>query len=391
MDSKTWIEKNEKYVMNTYGRFDVVLESGKGCIAKDVNGKEYIDVSSGVGVNALGYCDTDYVEKVVEQLKKLQHTSNYYYNKPSTELAEKLISLSDMSKVFFGNSGAEANECAIKLARKYSFDKYGKGRDEIVSLKNSFHGRTITTLSATGQDVFHNYFFPFTPNFNYGNPNDISDMKKVITENTCGVMVECIQGEGGVNILQKEFLQELEKYCNDKDIVFIIDEVQTGIGRTGTLFAFEQFGLKPDVVTLAKGLGGGLPIGVCMCNQKLDKVMGLGVHGSTFGGNPVVCAGALCVLEKVAKKEFLDEVKEKGGYFADKIREIPGVSSVKNMGLMIGIELEADNAKEIAKKCVSNGLFIITAKNLLRMLPPLVITKDEMDKAVEILKNSILN
>lgn len=386
-------EKDRQYIMHTYGRYDVALKSGKGAVAYDDNGKKYIDVSSGIGVNSLGYCEDGWVKTVSKQAATIQHMSNYFYCEQASNLAEKLCTLTGMSKVCFGNSGAEANECAIKIARKYSFDKYGgdlKGvRNEIITLKNSFHGRTVTTLSATGQDVFHNYFFPFTEGFTYVEANDIQALKNAVNEDTCAVMFELIQGEGGVNILDKTYVKELVDYCNAHDILVIIDEVQTGVGRTGKLFAFENFGIKPDIITVAKGLGGGLPIGVCMCGDKLKDVMSPSTHGTTFGANPVVCAGANYVIDKVADKDFLNEVEKKGMYFEEKLLAVEGVKSVRHMGLMIGIELKKGDAHDIAVKCVENGLLIITAKSLLRMLPPLVITYEEIDEAVAILDKTL--
>ncbi|WP_367269855.1 aspartate aminotransferase family protein [uncultured Ruminococcus sp.] len=386
MDTK---EKDLKYIMHTYGRYDVALKSGKGAVAYDENGKKYIDVSSGIGVNSLGYCNDGWVDAVTKQAGTIQHMSNYFYSEQASNLAEKLCTLTGMSKVCFGNSGAEANECAIKIARKYSFDKYGEGRNGIITLKNSFHGRTVTTLSATGQDVFHNYFFPFTEGFSYVEAGDINALKNAVNKNTCAVMLELIQGEGGVNILDKDYVQLLVKFCNENDILVIVDEVQTGVGRTGKLFAFENYEILPDLVTVAKGLGGGLPIGLCMCGEKLKDVMSPSTHGTTFGANPVVCAGANYVLDTITADGFLDEVNKKGVYIEEKVSKFENVKNVRRMGLMIGIELESGNAHDIAVKCVENGLLIITAKDLLRMLPPLVITYDEIDEALKILENTL--
>ena len=382
-------EKDLKYIMHTYGRYDVALKSGKGAVAYDENGKKYIDVSSGIGVNSLGYCNDGWVEAVTKQAGTIQHMSNYFYSEQASNLAEKLCNLTGLSKVCFGNSGAEANECAIKIARKYSFDKYGEGRNEIITLKNSFHGRTVTTLSATGQDVFHNYFFPFTEGFSYVEADDMNALKNAVNKNTCAIMLELIQGEGGVNILDKDYVQSLVKFCNENDILVIVDEVQTGIGRTGKLFAFENYEILPDLVTVAKGLGGGLPIGLCMCGEKLKDVMSPSTHGTTFGANPVVCAGANYVLDTITADGFLDEVNKKGAYIEEKVLKFENVKNVRRMGLMIGIELESGNAHEIAVKCVENGLLIITAKDLLRMLPPLVITYDEINEALKILENTL--
>lgn len=382
-------EKDLKYIMHTYGRYDVALKSGKGAVAYDEDGKKYIDVSSGIGVNSLGYCNDGWVNAVSKQAGTLQHMSNYFYCKQASDLAEKLCTLTDMSKVCFGNSGAEANECAIKIARKYSFDKYGNDRNRIVTLNNSFHGRTVTTLSATGQDVFHNYFFPFTQGFDYVEANDLEQLKNSVTDKTCAVLLEVIQGEGGVNILDKDYVRQLVKFCNENDVLVIVDEVQTGIGRTGKLFAYENYDIKPDLVTMAKGLGGGLPIGVCMCGEKLKDVMSPSTHGTTFGANPVVCAGANYVIDTVANKDFLSDVNKKGEHLESRLRAVDGVKNVRRMGLMVGIELENADAHQIAAKCVENGLLIITAKDLLRMLPPLVITVDELDEAVDILEKTL--
>lgn len=381
-------EKDLKYIMHTYGRYDVALAKGKGAVVYDEDGKRYIDVASGIGVNSLGFCDDGWVKAVTEQASTIQHMSNYFYCEQASNLAERLCTLTGLSKVCFGNSGAEANECAIKIARKYSFDKYGEGRNEIITLKNSFHGRTVTTLAATGQDVFHNYFFPFTEGFKYVEAGDMDALKNAVSDKTCAVMFEVIQGEGGVNILDKAYVQELVSYCQSRDILVIIDEVQTGVGRTGKLFAHQNYEVLPDLMTVAKGIGGGLPIGLCMCGEKLKDVMSPSTHGTTFGANPVVCAGANYVLDRVTTDGFLDEVEQKGAYLEEKLLSLDSVKSVRRMGLMVGIEIE-ENAHDIAVKCVENGLIIITAKNLLRMLPPLVITNEEIDEAVQILNKTL--
>lgn len=378
-----------QYLMHTYGRFNVALVKGKGAKAWDESGKEYIDFTSGIGVNCLGYSDDGWVKAVSDQAAALQHISNLYYSPLQTELAKKLCKATGFSKVFFANSGAEANECAIKLARKYSFEKYGKERTEIVTLENSFHGRTVTTLAATGQEVFHNYFFPFTEGFTFAKANDMNSVKEKVNEKTCAVMVELIQGEGGVNPLDKEFVQQLADYCKKNDLLLIIDEVQTGVGRTGTLYCYEQFGIKPDIVSSAKGIGGGLPMGACLCSEALANVMTPGTHGTTYGGNPIACAGALEVLSRVNTPEFLKSVQEKGQYIKEKLSAMDGVSQVRGMGMMIGVVLEKDNAKEVAAKCVENGLLVLTAKTLIRFLPPLNITEDEINKGLEIFKKCL--
>lgn len=376
----------QQYMMHTYGRFETAIVSGKGAIAKDVNGKEYIDFTSGIGVNCLGYCDEGWTKAVSEQAATIQHISNLYYSPLQTEVSKKLCELTGFNKVFLCNSGAEANECAIKIARKYSFDKYGNGRQKIVTLVNSFHGRTVTTLAATGQDVFHNFFFPFTEGFEYAQANDVENLKTHISDEVCAVFIELVQGEGGVMPLTKEFVSEIEKICTEKDILLLIDEVQTGVSRTGKLYCYEHYGIKPDIITSAKGLGGGVPIGACLCNEKLSEVMSAGTHGTTFGGNPIACAAAKEVLSRVTTPEFLEEVNKKGDYIREKLKDIGNVKEVRGMGMMIGIVTEKDNAKEIAQKCVANGLLILTAKNLLRLLPPLTITYDEIDKGLEVLK-----
>ena len=374
----------QQYMMHTYGRFQTALVSGKGAVAKGVDGKEYIDFTSGIGVNSLGYCDDGWV--ISDQAAAIQHISNLYYSPLQTEVAKKLCELTGFDKVFLCNSGAEANECAIKTARKYSFDKYGQGRQKIITLVNSFHGRTVTTLAATGQDVFHNYFFPFTDGFEFAAANDIDDLKAHIKDDVCAVFVELIQGEGGVMPLDKSYVEAIQTICNEKDILFMVDEVQTGISRTGDFYCYQGYGVKPDVVTSAKGLGGGLPIGACLCSEKLADVMSAGTHGTTFGGNPIACAAAKEVLSRVTTPEFLAEVRAKGEYIRAELEKIGNVKEVRGRGMMIGIVTEKDNAKAVAAQCVENGLLILTAKDLLRLLPPLTITYDEINKGLGILK-----
>ncbi|MDO4943600.1 MAG: aspartate aminotransferase family protein [Ruminococcus sp.] len=385
------IEQFNEHVMGTYGRYDLVLDSGENRTAVSEDGKEYIDFGSGIGTNSLGFCDEDWVKAICEQAHKIQHTSNYYYTKVQADFAKKLCETTGYSKMFFGNSGAEANECAIKLARKYSFDKYGKeaGRNIIITLVNSFHGRTMATLSATGQEVFHNYFFPFLPGFANVKANDIDDLKAKLSEydgKVCAVMFEFIQGEGGVCPLTQEFVDAIFEECEKRDILTIGDEVQTGVGRTGKLLAGENFGKRPNITTLAKGLAGGVPIGVCLADEKCDKVLTAGTHGSTFGGNPISCAGGIAVLDKVTKPEFLDEVNKKADYFKSKLLEIPEIEGVDGMGLMVGARLKTKTSAEVCKACLENGLLILTAKAKLRFLPPLNISYDEIDKGMEILK-----
>ncbi len=375
----------EQYMMHTYGRFQTALVSGKGATAQDAEGREYIDFTSGIGVNCLGYSDEGWVKAVSQQAAAIQHISNLYYSPVQTAVAGKLCKLTGMDKVFLCNSGAEANECAIKIARKYSFDRYGKGRQKILTLMNSFHGRTVTTLAATGQDVFHNYFFPFTEGFDYVQANNISDLEQKLGEDVCAVFMELIQGEGGVMPLSQEFVDAAARLCREKDILLMIDEVQTGISRTGTVFCYEQYGIQPDVVTSAKGLGGGLPIGACICQEKLSEVLTAGTHGTTFGGNPVACAGAREVLDRVTTEEFLEEVRHKGAYIREKLSAMANVSEIRGKGMMIGIVTCQDNAKAVAAACVEKGLLILTAKNLLRLLPPLNISYEEIDKGLAIL------
>ena len=385
------IEKFNEHVMASYGRFDLVLDKGEGRTAEDENGKTYIDFGSGIGTNSLGYCNDKWVEAVCAQAHAVQHTSNYYYTKVQADFAAKLCESTGYDKMFFGNSGAEANECAIKIARKYSFDKYGKDaeRNIIVTLVNSFHGRTMATLSATGQDVFHNYFFPFVPGFVNAKANDIEDLKRVLTENEgkiCAVMFEFVQGEGGVVSLEKDYVEAIFEECAKNDILTIADEVQTGVGRTGALLTSQLFGVKPDITTLAKGLAGGIPIGACLANEKTSGVLTKGTHGSTFGGNPIACAGGLAVLDTVLSEGFLDDVCQKGYYFYQKLMAFDEVENVTGTGLMIGITLKTKKSADVCKACLDNGLLTLTAKEKLRLLPPLNITYEEIDKGLAILE-----
>ncbi|MGN0638756.1 MAG: aspartate aminotransferase family protein [Huintestinicola sp.] len=381
------IEKFNEHVMQTYGRLPIVLEKGKGREAVDENGKEYIDFGSGIGTNSLGYCDEKWADAVCAQVRSIQHTSNYFYTKVQADFAERLCAVTGYKNVFFGNSGAEANECAIKLARKYSFDKYGKGRHTIVTLVNSFHGRTIATLSATGQEVFHNYFFPFVEGFVNVPANDIEALRKLISEDKtiCAVMFEFVQGEGGVNPLDKAFVEEIFRLCGENDILTVADEVQTGVGRTGTFLASEQYGIKPDITSLAKGIAGGVPMGACLASEKCADVLVKGTHGSTFGGNPIACAGANAVLDRVTENGFLEDVMKKSEYFKKKLAEIPEVEGVDGLGLMLGVRLKTKKAGDILTAAAEKGLLILTAKEKLRFLPPLTITYEEIDKGMEIL------
>lgn len=371
--------------MHSYGRYDLVLDGGEDVTSVDEDGKKYIDFGSGIGVNSLGYCNDEWVEAVCAQAKKLQHTSNYYYTKIQADFAKALCETAGYTNMFFGNSGAESNECAIKIARKYSFDKYGKGRHNIITLKNSFHGRTLATISATGQDVFHNYFFPFVEGFINVEANNIADLREKLDDTVCAVMFEYIQGEGGVLPLEQEFVDEIFKLCAEKDVLTIADEVQTGVGRTGKFICGDYFGHKADLTTLAKGLAGGVPIGVCLSGDKCANVLTPGTHASTFGGNPIVCAGGLAVLKTVNSEGFLDEVVKKGEYFRNKLKELPEVTALSGKGLMIGIELKTKDAHDVAAEALKKGLLVLTAKHKLRLLPPLTISYEEIDAGMEIL------
>jgi acetylornithine/N-succinyldiaminopimelate aminotransferase len=376
---------DQAHIMHTYGRNDVCIVRGKGSRCVDITGKEYIDFTTGIGVNSLGFCDESWVRAVSEQAGTLQHISNLYYTLPDVQLAETLCARTGYARVFLGNSGAEANEGAIKVARKYSFDRYGEKRCNIVTLQNSFHGRTVTTLAATGQEVFHNYFFPFTGGFIYAEANNMEALKAACDESVCAVMLEFIQGEGGVLPLDPEYVRELAAFCKERDILVIADEVQTGIGRTGTLLASEQFGFRPDITTLAKGLGGGLPIGAVLVNDRLAEVMGPSSHGSTFGGNPVVCAGANVVLNRL-NDAFLAEVRRKGTLIRAELSGCSEVASVTGLGMMAGIELKNKTSKEVLQDCQEAGLLVLTAKSKVRLLPPLNIPDKDLKKGLEILK-----
>ncbi len=374
-------------IMQTYGRFDVVLERGEGSRLYSPEGREYIDFTSGIGVNCLGYGNESWAKAIYDQALKLQHTSNLYYTEPGVELAKELTERSGMSVVFYANSGAESNEGAIKLARKYSFDKYGEGRSKIVTLYRSFHGRTITTLAATGQDSFHNYFFPFTEGFLHAEANNIDSLKEA-ADGACAVMLELVQGEGGVLPLDKDYVKEVAAFCQENDLLLLTDEVQTGIGRTGTLFAFQQYGIMPDVVTFAKGIAGGLPMGGILVNEKCAGVLSPGTHATTFGGNLIAAAAALEVMRQLTP-ELLGAVAEKGAYIRDAIKSwnCPAVKEVRGLGLMLGVSVAGVKPVDLVNKCIDNGLLMLTAgSDALRMLPPLTITYEELDKGLAILK-----
>ncbi len=380
-------KESAKAFMPTYARFDFAPIRGEGACLYDEKGRKFIDFTSGIGVNALGYGHPAWVKAVSEQAASFQHISNLYYSESQTRLAKKLTEASGFAGVFLSNSGAEANECAIKLARKYSYDKYGQGRGTIVTLENSFHGRTLSTLKATGQADFHKYFHPFPEGYAYTQVNDIGALKEALTGDVCALVLELIQGEGGVLPLDSSFVKAARELSEERDILLIFDEVQTGIGRTGKLFAFEHLGVRPDILTSAKGLGNGLPLGACLCVEKLKNVFGPGDHGSTFGGNPVACAGACVVLDSLTA-EFLADVLSKGRLLAKMLTDLPAVEELRGMGLMLGIKLKGIEAKKLAVACVEEGLLVLTAKEYLRLLPPLTISVEEIEEGMERLKKA---
>lgn len=378
-------EKDSQFVANTYARFPVAIASGKGSLVYDIDGKEYIDMATGIAVNTFGIADSEWIKSVTDQLNKIQHSSNLYYTSPCVELAEILCNRTGLKKAFFSNSGAEANECAIKVARKYAADKKGSEYNTIITLKNSFHGRTITTLSATGQEVFHNDFLPLTEGFVYCNAGDIDQLNNLIKNNkVCAIMFELVQGEGGVVPLQKSFVDAIFKIAKENDILTIADEVQTGNGRTGELYAFMKYGVLPDIVSTAKGIGNGLPLGATMLGEKVKDVLIPSSHGSTFGGNPVVCAGALNVISRI-DQELLKEVDQKSEYIVNSLSGANGVKSVSGLGLMLGIETEKDSG-EVINYCRENGVLVIKAKSKVRLLPALNIPFSLLEKAVDVIK-----
>ncbi|MBR2714751.1 MAG: aspartate aminotransferase family protein [Ruminococcus sp.] len=377
---------DKEYVLNTYNRFDLLLTKGKGSLVYDENGKEYIDMTTGIGVTAFGIADDEWVEAVSSQLTTLQHVSNLYYTSPCALLAKAICEKTDMSKVFFSNSGAEANECAIKIARKYTSDK-GSDRYNILTLNDSFHGRTLATLSATGQEHYHELFNPLPGGFVHAKANDIDDvLSKAKEHDVCAIMIECVQGEGGVIKLDEEFVKAVYEYANANDILLIVDEVQTGNGRSGKLYSYMNYGIKPDVFTTAKGLGGGLPIGACVVGEKAQNTLGFGDHGSTYGGNPIACAGALSVINRIDDK-LLEEVRAKSEYIFENLSNANGVESLSGMGLMIGIKLKK-NVSDVIKECMENGVLCLSAKDKLRLLPALNIDFELLKKAVDIIKSA---
>lgn len=388
MTSKDIMALTDQYIMHTYGRFPVAIDHGEGATLYDPEGNAYIDFTSGIGVTDLGYGNAAWADAIAAQAKKLGHVSNLFYTEPAARLAEILCKRTGESCVFFANGGGEANEGMIKLARKYSFDKYGKDRATIITLNNSFHGRTITTLMATGQEVFHNYFFPFTEGFRYADANDLDSLEDAAGSDVCAVMMELVQGEGGVLPLDKEYVQAVAKLCAERDWLLLVDEVQTGVGRTGSLFAFQQYGVLPDVVSFAKGIAGGLPMSGILASEKCRNVLGPGMHATTFGANPV-CAAAGLVVQETLSDDFLQEVTAKGEYLRGAIEalDLPCFGKTRGLGLMIGIEVkEGYTNKEIAGKLIENGLLVLTAGLGMRLLPPLVISKEEMDQGVAIMK-----
>lgn len=377
----------KEYMMSTYAPLPINIVKGEDCSLFDANNKKYIDFTSGIGVNSVGYNNELWKAAIISQLNSFQHLSNIFASGTTVELAKKITELSGMSKVFFSNSGAEANEGAIKLAKKYSTMKYGNHRNKILSLTKSFHGRTLATLKATGQEKFHNYFFPFIDGFDYVEANNIDSLKEKLTDDVCAIMMEAVQGEGGVNPLNKDFVLETLKLAKEKDIVIIFDEVQCGIGRTGNLFGFNEFNVEADIVTLAKGLGGGLPIGAVLCNEKLSEVFVPGDHGSTYGGNPVVCAGALAVLDQICNEDMYAKIKNNEVVLRDMISKanLPNVKEIRGLGLMIGIEIDGDSSS-VQKEALNKGLLILTAgKNVVRLLPPLVISDSDFKDGINIL------
>ena len=379
---------DKAYVANTYNRFPLQLVSGKGSVLKDEQGKEYIDLGTGIAVNTFGVADEIWQQAVAAQMSKLQHTSNLYYTEPCAVLSKMLCDRTGFKKVFFSNSGAEANECAIKVARKYASDKKGKDYFTIITLENSFHGRTLTTLAATGQEHYHELFTPLTPGFIHTPANDFDALSKLVSENkVAGIMLECVQGEGGVIALDADFVKKTAALAKEKDIVLIIDEVQTGNGRTGELYAYMNYGITPDVVSTAKGIGGGLPIGAALLGEKVESVLGFGDHGSTFGGNPVCAAGAVSVIERIDDK-LLAEVREKSKYIFEELGNASGVEYISGMGLMIGIKTKKP-AASVLSYCMEHGILCLTAKDKLRLLPALNMPMNILKEAIEVIKNAV--
>ena len=382
-------ELDQTYVANTYGRFDLTLAEGKGSLITDDAGNTYIDLGTGIAVNIFGVADEIWQQAVTEQMARLPHACNLYYTSPQAELAKLLCEKTGMKKVFFGNSGAEANECAIKVARKYAYDTKGDESPVIVTLVGSFHGRTVTTLSATGQEGFHKYFGPFTPGFVHVEPDDFSVMAAALENpKVCAVMLEMVQGEGGIRVLDKEYVKKVAAHCRDKGVLLLVDEVQTGNGRTGELYAYMHYGISPDVVSTAKGLGGGLPIGACLMNEKTAGVLSSGTHGSTFGGNPVCAAGALSIVKRL-DGALMQGVREKSAYIMKVLENAPGVKNVSGLGLMLGVETEKP-ARDVVAACQGKGVLVLTAKHKVRLLPALNIPMELLMRGIEILKEALI-
>ena len=376
---------DQQYVAGTYNRFPVEIVSGKGSLVYDENGKEYIDMGTGIGVTGFGIADDAWMAAVMAQLSKVQHMSNLYYTEPCALLAQELCNRTGMKKVFFANSGAEANECLIKVARKYAADKKGLEYSTIVTLKNSFHGRTLTTLSATGQEHYHELFQPLTPGFVHGEAGDLEGIKQLaLSSKAAGILIECVQGEGGVIAMEPDFVKGLAAFCQEQDVLFMVDEVQTGNGRTGQLYAYMNYGVQPDVVSTAKGLGGGLPLGAALLGEKVQNVLGFGDHGSTFGGNPVCCAGALNILQRI-DDSLLAEVQKKGEYIRQQLEGAKGITGLSGMGLMVGIKTEKP-AGELVRALLEKGVLCLTAKDKLRLLPALNIPMDVLERAIAAIK-----
>ena len=378
---------DQAYIANTYARFPVTIVKGKGSLVWDDTGKEYIDLSTGIAVDIFGVADEEWVAAVTKQLGTLQHISNLYYTEPCAKLAQMLCEKTGMKKVFFGNSGAEANECALKVARKYGSDRYGTARPNIITLENSFHGRTIATLAATGQAVMHQHFGPFPDGFRYAPAGDVAALERLFDGTVCGMLIELVQGEGGVNVLDPGYVRAVERLCRENDALFMIDEVQTGNGRTGTLYAYQGYGVEPDVVTTAKGLAGGLPIGATLLGARAADVLKSGDHGSTFGGNPVCAAAALSILDRI-DQALLADVRKKGAYLKETLSAAAGVKSVTGLGLMLGVEAEKP-AADIVRRCMERGVLALTAKNKVRLLPALNIPFELLAEAAEIIKGVI--
>ena len=387
MNSEQVKQADSKYLLGTYGRFDVVLDHGLNATAYDKDGKKYIDFTAGIGANSLGFSDPGWIEAVTDQLKKFQHCSNVFYSEPGVVLAEKLVKITGLEKIFYNNTGGEANETAIKIARKYGNTVAGHRKNAVISLVNSFHGRTLAAITATGQERFHSEDFgPYAPGFAYAEANNIDSMKKAVEENDpCAIMLEIVQGEGGLTALDYDFVQGVQKLCDEKDIILIIDEVQSGAGRTGTFFAYQQYDIHPDIVTFAKGVGGGLPISGSICGKKTCDLLKPGEQGSTFAMNPAICAGANYVVDHITD-ELMEEVKKKAAYIREELEKLDEVEATTGLGLMIGVKFKTRNADEVAAELIENGLLSLTAADKVRLLPPLTITVPELQEGVEILK-----